>query len=184
MQNRAMRWLTSVGALILIGAAVLSYGYWRALSRAHVSISLSGETNAKKRQQIFNAELVLSDQNGNVLAKGRSDSRYGVVRFSHPQRGTCEDEEKTATTAAARRQSWKECIGEVFRWEAEWAPKVRTMEIAIEGCGAMKIPLNLRMNRDNWWLWWVQLPHVGGDPLTSFSAWVSVNLDTCQIRAG
>jgi hypothetical protein len=172
LRGRAKRWLVWVVTLTLVGAAVLSYGYWRALTRAYVSISLSGETSAKKRQPIFNAELVLRDQGGNVLAKGRSDSRYGVVRFSHPQYGTCEDDEKAATTAAAGRQRWKECIGKVFRWEAEWAPRVRTMEIGVAGCGTMKNPLALRMNREDWWLWWVPLPHVGGDPLTTFSALV------------
>lgn len=183
MRGAGRRLLVWIVASTLIGIAVLSYGYWRALTRAHVSISLFGETGAKKRQPVFNAELVLRDETGIVLARGTSGSRYGVVRFKHPRYGTCE-EEGVATTTKVGRQRWSECIGEVFQWEADWAPKVRTMEIFVEGCSTMKIPVYLRMNRGEWWLWWVPLPHVGGDPLTSFTASVAVNLDTCQIRSG
>jgi len=130
---------------------VLAYGYWRALARAYVSVSLSDETNTRKRQPVFNADIVVRDSNDRILAKGRSDARYGVVRFSHPQYGSCE-EEGAANTTAAGRQRWRICIGEIFRWQAGWAEKVRLMEIRIEECAPVKIPLTLRMRRDDWWL--------------------------------
>jgi hypothetical protein len=70
----------------------------------------------------------------------------------------------------------------MFRWQAEWAPKVGAMDIRFADCDVKKIPLTLRMSRDDWWLWWVPLPHIGGDPMTQFSSTVSVYPETCQVR--
>ena len=152
------------------------------LSRAHTHIDLSDLSDARQRKPVFNADLIFRDAAGQLLAEGKSDNRYGIVRFNHPQFGSCESEEAAAMTSTAGRRLWDLCIAAMFRWQAEWAPKVGAMDIRFADCDVKKIPLTLRMSRDDWWLWWVPLPHIGGDPMTQFSSTVSVYPETCQVR--
>jgi len=181
LRRRTKRRLLWLGALVLICFALPSYGYRRALLRAYTNIHLSDVTDARQHKPVFDADLIFRDAAGQLLALGKSDQRYGVVRFNHPQFGSCESEEAAATRSAAGRGLWDECIGAMFRWQAGWAPKVGAMDIRFAGCGVDKIPLTLRMHRDDWWLWWVPLPHIGGDPITQFSATVNVYPETCQV---
>ena len=78
---------------------------------------------------------------------------------------------------------WDDCISKKFRWQAAWAPRVSQVDIGFEGCQLFGIPLKLTGRRDDWWLWWVPLPHMGGDPLTEFSARISVLASPCQARS-
>ena len=169
--------------LVVAGIAVLAFGYWRAWTRAHVSVNVVAVSSGGKSEPIVNAELVVRDAAGNVLAEGKTDARFGFVRFSHPQFGSCEEEEKSATASMEGRARWNACIAEKFRWQAGWAPRVSHLEIRFAQCHVTGIPLTLRMGRQDWWLWWVPLPHVGGDPLTEYNARVSANAETCQARA-
>lgn len=57
------------------------------------------------------------------------------------------------------------------------------MDLGFESCRLFDIPLKLRGRRDDWWFWWVPLPHIGGDPLTEFSAKISVLANRCQARS-
>ena len=183
MYGRMLRWLIGVGVLAFICAAILIYGYWRAISRGYIYLNLVDISNSDKPQPVFNAELILHNAVQEVLAKGKSDARLGIVRFIHPQFGSCEEEEKAATTSAEGRPLWDKCISAMFRWQSEWAPRVASLDIRFAGCDVKNIPLTLRESRDDWWLWWVPLPHIGGDPFTYFSTTVTVDAGTCEARA-
>jgi len=183
MRSRPVRWLFRGAVLAFACVAILAYGYWRAWSRANVSINVVAVSSGGTSEPIFNAELVMRDMARNVLAEGKTDARYGFVRFIHPQFGSCEEEEKSATVSADGRARWSTCIGEKFRWQAGWAPRVGLLDIRFWHCHVTDIPLRLRMWRQDWWLWWVPLPHVGGDPLTEYNAKVLANAETCQARA-
>ncbi len=173
-----MRWALYIGSAPIICTAILAFGYWRATSRVHIHIGLVSAQSGTNSAPVFNAELVLRDPAGNELARGRSDDRFGIVRFAHPQFGSCEREENAAS--AEGRPKWDDCISKKFRWQAAWAPRVSQVDIGFEGCQLFGIPLKLAGRRDDWWLWWVPLPHIGGDPLTEFSARISVLTGPCQ----
>jgi len=175
-----MRWVVRLAVLMLIAALVLGYGYWRAWSRANVSMLVVDPSQGRNSASVV--ELGVRDAAGALLAEGRSDARFGSVSFIHPQHGSCEDEEKSAMASAEGRARWDACIGEKFRWQAGWAPRVALLEVRFAQCRVADVPLTLRQRRDDWWLWWVPLPHVGGDPLTNFSAKVLVNSATCEAR--
>ena len=89
---------------------------------------------SNKAQPVLGATLVLRDSTGKVLARGTSDARFGVVRFAHPHFGSCEDEEKTASTSSDGRSRWDRCIGEQFKWQAKLAPQVRTVDVEFSQC--------------------------------------------------
>ena len=181
MSGRRMRWALYIGSVVFIGAAVLAFGFWRATSRVHIHLGLVNAQVGTTGAPVFNAEVVLRDLAGNELARGRSDDRFGIVRFAHPQFGTCESEENAAS--AEGRAKWNECISRKFRWQATWAARVSQLDLGFESCRLVGIPLTLRGRRDDWWLWWVPLPHIGGDPLTEFSARISVRTNPCQARS-
>ena len=181
MSGRKMRRVLVIGSIVLICTAVLAFGYWRATSRVHIHVSLVNAQASTTGAPVFNAELVLRDSAGNELARGRSDDRFGIVRFAHPQFGSCESEENAAS--AEGRAKWNECISRKFRWQAAWAARVSQVDLGFESCRLFGIPLKLRGRRDDWWLWWMPLPHIGGDPLTEFSAKISVLASPCQARS-
>ena len=163
----------------LICGAALAYGYWRATIRAYINMTVVA---AEAGSEAVGAELTVRDAGGHVLAQGRSDSRFGFVRFAHPTAGSCEDEENTAASSLEARARWQECNSGKFRWQSEWAPRARLLDIRFEECRLTGIPLELRRRRDEWWLWWVPLPHIGGDPLTEFSARIAVRREPCGAR--
>ena len=172
------RWILRASILACICVATLVYGYWRASTRAFIQLTLIDASN--KAQPVLGATLVLRDSTGKVLARGTSDARFGIVRFAHPHFGSCEDEEKIASTSSDGRSRWDRCIGEQFKWQANLAPHVRNMDVEFSQCQKANLPVALRRRADEWWLWWVPLPHIGGDPLTTYSASVSVNADRCE----
>lgn len=178
-----MRWPVRLGALALIIAAVLGYGYWRAWSRANITMIVFDVSRGSNSVPAFVAELTLRDSARTSLAEGRSSARFGSVSFIHPQHGSCEEEEQSAITSAEGRTQWDRCIGEKFRWQAGWVQQVSTFEIRFAQCRVADIPLMLRQGGADWWLWWVPLPHVGGDPLTDFSAKILIDSVSCQARA-
>jgi hypothetical protein len=182
LRGRGMRWLFRLGVFALICAAVLGYGYWRVISRASVSLSVVEESSGGKEQPAPHAELTMRNAAHEVLAEGKSDARFGFVRFNHPQFGNCEEEEKSAYNSADSRARWDKCVAERFYWQARWAAHVRRLDVRFARCEIKDIALVLRPNRQEWWLWWVPLPHVGGDPLTDYNAKISINSSTCQAR--
>jgi hypothetical protein len=122
-----MRWPVRLGALALIIAAVLGYGYWRAWSRANITMIVSDVSRGSNSVPAFVAELTLRDSAGTSLAEGRSSARFGSVSFIHPQHGSCEEEEQSAIASAEGRTQWDRCIGEKFRWQAGWVQQVRAL---------------------------------------------------------
>jgi hypothetical protein len=181
LRGRGMRWLIRLGVFALICVAFLGYGYLRAISRAHISLSVF-EVSSGKEQPAPQAELTMRNAAHEVLAEGKSDARFGFVRFNHPQYGSCEEEEKLAFFSTDSRARWDKCVAERFYWQARWAPHVRRLDVRFASCEIKDLALTMRPKRYEWWLWWVPLPHVGGDPLTDYNAKVTINSNTCQTR--
>ena len=176
------RWALRVGVPACIGIAILGYGYWRASTRAFIRLTLIDAAKGEGTQPVFGAALIFRDVMGNALAAGNSDDRFGIVRFTHPQFGSCEEEERSASASSRGRSRWDRCIGEQFKWQTEWAPQIRSLDIEVSRCRIANVRVALQRRADDWWLWWVPLPHIGGDPLTTYSGTVSVNTDTCEAR--
>ena len=101
---------------------------------------------------------------------GRHDRRARIQR-------------RTNAASAEGRAKWNGCISKKFRWQTAWAAQASQVDLGFESCRLFGIPLKLRGRRDDWCLWWVPLPHIGGDPLTEFSAKISVLASPCQARS-
>jgi hypothetical protein len=60
-----------------------------------------------------------------------------------------------------------------------WAGRVRFADVKFARCDFKAVPVTLHESREEWWVWWVPLPHIGGKPLTYFSLSISVDGSKC-----
>jgi hypothetical protein len=170
-----------IAVACVLCVAVLAYGYLRAASRAYVNLVIA-HARAAPGDPGVRAEVTLRDNSGKSLAAGVTDERFGFTQFIHPQFGSCQEEEKAAATSIEGRAKWQECNARKLAWQAGWSASARMVDVRFDRCELRGVALRLRMRRDDWWLWWVPLPHIGGDPLTEFSAKLRVNTDPCDVR--
>src|SRR5262245_290625 len=138
-----MRWPVRLGALLLLVVTVLGYGYWRAWSRAHITLLVLLVAADPVGVPVPLAEPTLRDSAGTTRAKARRDARFGSVSFIHPQHSSCEAEDQSATTSTDDRVKWDRCIGEKFSWQASWVRRVSTFDIQFAQCRVTEQPLSL-----------------------------------------
>ena len=53
--------------------------------------------------------------------------------------------------------------------------KVRAAALESGACRIERLPVTVTEYPDTWWLWWVPLPHIGGNPYTSFAIAIEVD---------
>ncbi len=171
-----------VALLILLFGLLLGYGYWHVSTYGWLYISLydiSGKN--RKFTQIKDAKILLLNSDGDVLAEGKSDSRHGVVYLSHPEVGFCIEEESQAPFFKEDRQKWYDCYEKQSKWFVEWVRSVKYMDLEFNKCLLKKIPVSISESKDDWWLWWIPHPHIGGKPITYFNINIQVDGANCKV---
>lgn len=167
--------------ITLLLILILSYGYWHVSTYGWLNISLYDISDKnRKYQQIRSAEILLLDSGGNVLAEGKSDSRHGVVHLSHPEVGFCVEAESQAPFSKDARQNWYDCYEKQSKWLIKWVRSVKYMDLEFDECFLKKIPVSVSESKNDWWLWWVPHPHIGGKPSTYFSINIQVDGINCK----
>ncbi len=163
---------------------IMGYGYWRVSNYGWLYLSLRDVSGQERKYQLIkNAKIILLDSDGNVLAEGKSDSRHGVVYMSHPEVGFCVEEESRVPFSKEDRQNWYDCYENQAKWVVEWVRSVKYMDIEFDKCLLKKIPVSVSESRNDWWLWWVPHPHIGGKPSTYFSINVQVDSANCEVKS-
>lgn len=119
-----------------------------------------------------NGQLEFLDSDGGVLARASIDIRNNVVWLAHPDNGQCGPD--------LAREAYRDCIQTHARWIPQWVRGVRHANVALERCSLARRAVQLSSYRDNLWLWWMPLPHVGGLPYTRYSATIAVDTRGCQ----
>jgi len=166
--------------LAILAALVLGYGYYHAATHGTLYISLVDTSVKPYSGNVRDAAIRLLDENGKFLADAKSDHEYGVGRVIHPQIGDCTAAESSAPSTPAARDEWRECFETISTWVIGWADRVRTADIKFGHCDVKAVPVIIHKSQD-WWLWWVPLPHVGGKPYTYFN--LSINVDGANCTA-
>lgn len=164
---------------VIIAVLVLGYGYYHAATHGWVYVNLVDTSPKSYSGNIRDAEIRLLDGNGKLLANARSDHQYGVVRLIHPVAGDCAAEERNTPSSSALRHRWQECFKTLSTWLIDWAGLVRFADVKFAGCDLKAVPVIVHESREDWWLWWVPLPHIGGRPLTYFSFSINVDQANC-----
>lgn len=117
------------------------YGYWRVSTFGWLYLSLHDvSVQEGKYQLIKDAKIMLLDSDGNVLAKGKSDSRHGVTYLSHPEVGFCVEEESRAPFSEVVRQKLYDCYEKQAKWVVEWARNIKYVDLKCDICHWKKNP--------------------------------------------
>ena len=166
--------------LVSICLLLLSYGYWHVSTHGWLYISLNRiVTEGRKYENIKNATVSLFDLKGRLLVNGRSDDKFGVVYLAHPEVGYCVEDVSKRSHTNETTQAWRDCYQKQSTWLFEWVRKVEYMDLEFKGCSLKKLPVTVSESKDDWWLWWVPHPHLGGKPITYFTISVYVDSEKC-----
>jgi hypothetical protein len=121
---------------------------------------------------VRDARLSLRDAAGTVLAEAVLEPPHGLPRWTGPQGAVdCLD--------ARAGESWQRCFEQQSRWMAQWVPRADHAAVSVGACRIERLPVQ-RRSHDDWWLWWVPLPHVGGTPMSHHT--LELHLDSVRCR--
>jgi hypothetical protein len=166
---------TTIEAIVVIAALVLGYGYWHMHTHGSLLVYLTDKANDKNTNRAYNARLAFFDANGQLLARAKSDDKYGVVWPEHPAAGYC--------GPALSGEAYQQCFKAHSTWLMDWAPHVRKAEVQTEKCHIRDIPVTVRNYPDNIFMWWIPLPHVGGVPRSNYSFDITIDSRECRFVA-
>jgi hypothetical protein len=85
---------------------ILGYGYWHAKTHGSLNVSIYDANDEKSFVSLKDTDIVLRDNDGKVLATGKSNSPYGTVYLSHPVTGSCYEAEHEETRSNRNRILW------------------------------------------------------------------------------
>jgi hypothetical protein len=164
-----------LGALIVLAGLVLSYGYWHQQTHATLHLSIDDISTPGQYGSVKGASVLLMDEAGRVLAEGATDNAYGTFYVKHPQAGYCGPD--------LNREAYQRCFTVHTAWLTTWVEDVRYASVAAGGCRIERAPLTLNRYFDSILTWWIPLPHVGGNPYTSYSATLLLDVGRCAVRS-
>ena len=165
--------------LVLVAAATLSYGYYHQSTHGAAHVSLRDSDRRFPRDYFLGAEFSFFDAGDAVLARGRMDAQFQIVRWQHPAVGDCVKEERAAAVSGEGRQAWRRCFESHSTWFMAWVPQVTHAAIRSKECHYRMIPVQLSRSGDTWHLWWVPHPHIGGKPYTYFNLVLILDKAVC-----
>jgi hypothetical protein len=123
-------------------------------------------------------ELSFLDPAGLELARATRDPSSGTFYLSAPSSYDCREVEQRAAFTADARKEWDRCFDRQSRWIAAWINKLSYVDVQSGSC-TIRLRPSVTRSRDAWWLWWVPLPHLAGNPYTSFHVDVQFHSSHC-----
>ena len=173
-------WLIVPLAALAVCTLVLAWGYWHALNHASLNLRVDDYALSSERQAYgvpHGVTLTLRDQSNQPLAVARSVEPLGYILAVHPSAdiGNCEGDGTSRDYAA--------CYAQYSAWSATWASRVRSADVTVGACQLREVPVTVRVSNDEWLLWWVPLPHVGGVPRQYFDFAVAIDSRACAAVA-
>ena len=167
---------------VLLAAAVLGWGWWQARTHADVRVAVNDvalKTGNLRWAALEPGTFVLRDAAGQALAHGVVTGPQHGIEFSDDAAGNCARFEGQAPFDAAMRERWHACYQQRARWQAGWVGQVVSASLATGACTLDQLPVQTR-RYDDWWLWWVPLPHIGGSASASYTFEIYVDSAACK----
>jgi hypothetical protein len=168
-------------AATALAAALLAWGWWHAHTHASVHVAVNDvalKTPQRRWAGLTAGELALHDRSAHALARGRVREPLGIVDFTDAAAGNCERFEGGTPHDNAQHTGWATCFEGRSRWQAGWVREVATATVTTAACRIDGVPVRSRVDND-WWLWWVPLPHVGGTPYANYSFEILIDSANC-----
>jgi hypothetical protein len=173
--------LVALLSILVLGAiGVLAYGYWFALTHGTVYMFATDVSDRENVRQVVPVDLALFDSSGRLLARAAGAAPEGAVFLTWPTEYACHGAERDAAVSPAAREEWERCFARLSQWVPTWIGSLNYVELRSGSCTIERIPVAATEYRDNWWLWWLPLVHVGGKPYTSYSISIQVDLVKCE----
>lgn len=171
-------WLKVLLFCTTAAALALAWGYWHSMS--HASLNIRVDDYAMDADRIadrtpHDVTVVFRDQAHEQLAQARSVEPQGFILAVHPNAGIGNCQQRLGLRAA----HYAACYQEHSAWASSWAPKVRTVDVTVGACTLRQAPLSVHESNNEWWLWWVPHPHVGGIPRRHFQFVVKIDSRAC-----
>lgn len=164
---------------IIIGS-LIGYGYWKSLHYGYAHINLLFKsTDNPQNYTLSNARVFLLNADESILAEGVSDKDYGTINLIHPTAGNCRQNANLGVTKNESGELWRKCYQEHAKWIPLWIKKVTYVKIKHKKCNTQLIPVHIEEYNSGWQLWWVPLPHVGGEPQSYFSIYIDITDADC-----
>jgi hypothetical protein len=173
--------------VLVVAAAGLGWGYWHAASHGELNLRVYDVSLRNDRQlyaEAAGADVTLTDAAGTVLAKAGADQAPTLLSIYSPEIGNCRREERAAFQSTTARDAWRRCFKNRSRWLMTWVPQARYASVKLGKCSIARVPVSMEEFREDWWLWWVPLPHVGGAPYTYFQLTLWVDGANCRPAQG
>lgn len=171
-------WVKILSFGISAAALVVAWGYWHSMS--HASLNIRVDDYAMQTARVaygspHGVTLVFRGQANEQLAHARSVEPQGFILAVHPNAeiGNCQQR------LGLRTAGYAACYQEHTAWASSWAPRVRSVDITVGTCTLRQTPVNVHASNNEWWLWWVPHPHVGGIPRRQFQLVVKIDSRAC-----
>jgi hypothetical protein len=179
-------WANILLAAIAVSTLVLAWGYWYSLNHASLQLRVD---SLKSEHQAYGVPhgvtLTLRDKANLQLAVARSVEPLGYILAVHPSAdiGNCEHRGIRPSPGNGSQGAYSACYKQYSAWSATWAPRVHSADVTVGSCQLREVPVTVRMSNNEWLLWWVPLPHVGGLPRQYFDFAVAVDSRACAAVA-
>lgn len=169
-------------AICVAATLVIGRGYAFASTHGSLSIYILDVSDAAARQASAPLELSFLDSAGALLARADAEERSNVMYLTFPVVYACHGVELRAPFSAEARREWDRCFERQSRWISTWIPNVASVDLRSRSCSVPRVPVSVSRFRDNVLLWWLPLPHVGGNPYTYFSIDLRFDPTRCTLR--
>ena len=157
---------------MLVIVVTLARGYAFVKSHGSIGVYATDVSDTTHRNRVIPLVVTFLDASGTTLARMTADTATGVLYVTEPTEYACRAVEVKAATDADARRDWTRCFDRESRWVMTWVRRARFVDVDAPPCSLHRTPFKASETTDAWWLWWLPLRHVGGDPYT----YVSVDL--------
>jgi hypothetical protein len=181
-------WATVLLAAVAVSALVLAWGYWYSLNHASLQLRVDDYSLKTERQAYgvpHGVTLTLRDSAKGQLAVARSVEPLGYILAVHPNADIV-----NCAHRGIRPSSGNGSQGDYPRATSSTQPGPRpghreftAPKSVLASCQLREVLVTVRMSNDEWWLWWVPLPHVGGLPRQYFEFAVAIDSRACTAVA-
>lgn len=161
--------------IVIVGlvAGVLGYGYWHRSSHATLTVVLTDSSKRERDGRVLNAELVFLDAASKPIARGKTDNKHGIVLLQHPVSGYCGPD--------LTPESYRACAIAQSEWLTGWVNDLRFISVVLGNCRIERVPVEVRVNRDSVFTWWLPLGIDSGAPYSRYSVRLDVDARVCAV---
>jgi hypothetical protein len=175
-------------AMAVAAAVALAWGYWHSSRHADLLLQVDDyalSTAHSAYGSPHEVSLLFRDRSNRPLAVARSVEPEGYILAVHPDAavGNCQPPPGAHPTQPTQEQ-YLACYQRFSQWAATWAPLVYSADVSVGSCRLAEVPVEVLRSNDQWLLWWVPLPHVGGMPRQLFSFSIPINSRLCAAGRG